>query len=159
MGSLGNCVRRTGRWRRSPADDRVDAALVLPVIRGAVATNDPRSRATLRAITDALADDGYLSRLRHAARTLQEAEGAFLLCGFWMAQAMHLRGERAQAAGWFERNRAACGPAGLYTEEYDVRQRQLRGNLPQAVRHPSMLECPVTLSAHGAAGSGSGARS
>jgi len=105
MGSLGNCVHSTGRWRRSPDDDRVDAALVLPVIRGAVATNDPRSRATLRAITDALADDGYLYRFRHDARPLHEAEGAFLLCGFWMAQAMHLRGERAQAAGWFERNR------------------------------------------------------
>jgi len=157
MGSLGNCVHSTGRWRRSPDDDRVDAALVLPVIRGAVATNDPRSRATLRAITDALADDGYLNRFRHDARPLHEAEGAFLLCGFWVAQAMHLRGERAQAAGWFERNRAACGPAGLYTEEYDVRQRQLRGNLPQAFVHASMLECAVTLSADGAAGGGGGA--
>jgi GH15 family glucan-1,4-alpha-glucosidase len=51
------------------------------------------------------------------------------------------------AARWFERNRAACGPAGLYTEEYDVRQRQSRGNLPQAFVHAGMLECAVRLSA------------
>src|SRR5260370_26213221 len=132
MGSLGNCVSSTGRWRRWPDDDRVGAALGLPVIRGAVATNDPRSRATVRAITDALADDGYLYRLRHDARPLHEAEGAFLLCGFWMAQSMHLRGERAQAAGWFERNRAACGPAGLYTQEYDIPPRPLRREPPPA---------------------------
>lgn len=40
----------------------------------------------------------------------------------------------------------ACGPAALYTEEYDVRQRQLRGNLPQAFVHAGMLECAVVLS-------------
>ena len=51
------------------------------------------------------------------------------------------------ASRWFERNRAACGPAGLYTEEYDVHQRQLRGNLPQAFVHAAMLECAVRLSA------------
>jgi alpha,alpha-trehalase len=152
LGSLGSCVHGTGRWQRSPDDDRVDASLLLPVIRGAVATNDPRSRATLRAVIDELADDGYVYRFRHDARPLHEAEGAFLLCGFWMAQAMHLCGEPAEAARWFERNRAACGPAGLYTEEYDVHQRQLRGNLPQAFVHAGMLECAVTQSADGAAG-------
>ena len=149
LGSLGNCVHDSGRWQRSPVDDRVDASLLLPLIRGAVSTDDPRSRATVRAITDELADDGYLYRFRHDPRPLHEAEGAFLLCGFWMAQALHVRGERTQAARWFERNRAACGPAGLFTEEYDVHQRQLRGNLPQAFVHAAMLECAVTLSEDG----------
>jgi GH15 family glucan-1,4-alpha-glucosidase len=31
-------------------------------------------------------------------------------------------------------------------EEYDVHQRQLRGNLPQAFVHAALLECAVTLS-------------
>jgi GH15 family glucan-1,4-alpha-glucosidase len=46
-----------------------------------------------------------------------------------------------KAARWFERNRAACGPAGLLSEEFDVTQRQLRGNLPQAFVHAHLLEC------------------
>jgi hypothetical protein len=50
------------------------------------------------------------------------------------------------AAHWFERNRSSCGPAALYTEEYDVHQRQLRGNLPQAFVHAGVLKCAVTLS-------------
>ena len=41
---------------------------------------------------------------------------------------------------WFERNRAACGPPGLFGEEYDVAQRQLRGNLPQAFVHALLIE-------------------
>ena len=45
-----------------------------------------------------------------------------------------------EAARWFERNRAACGSPGLFTEEYDVEQRQLRGNFPQAFVHAAMLE-------------------
>ena len=68
-----------------------------------------------------------------------------MLCGFWMALTAHVRGNDVEAAHWFERNRAACGPAGLYTEEYDVRQRQLRGNLPQAFVHAMLLECAATL--------------
>ena len=46
---------------------------------------------------------------------------------------------------WFERNRAACGPPELFTEEYDVAQHQLRGNLPQAFVHALMLETAVRL--------------
>ncbi len=47
---------------------------------------------------------------------------------------------REDAVRWFERNRAAMGPPGLFAEEYDVVQRQLRGNLPQAFVHALLLE-------------------
>jgi hypothetical protein len=45
---------------------------------------------------------------------------------------------------WFERARAACGGPGIYAEEYDIAQRQLRGNLPQAFVHALVLECAAT---------------
>ena len=146
MAGLGSAVHPTGRWQRSPVDERVDAALLLPVIRGAVPVRDPRSHATVRAVERELADDGFIYRFRHGGGPLSRAEGAFLLCGFWMAQAAHVCGDDVTAAHWFERNRAACGPAGLYTEEYDVHQRQLRGNLPQAFVHAAMLETAARLS-------------
>ncbi len=147
--SLGDCVHPTGRWQRSPTDERVDAALLVPVIRGAVPPDDPRSQATVRAVQQELAEDGYVYRFRHDARPLHKAEGAFLLCGFWMAQVAQACGDTAMAAHWFERSRAACGPAALYTEEYDVHQRQLRGNLPQAFVHAGLLHSAVALSREG----------
>jgi GH15 family glucan-1,4-alpha-glucosidase len=147
LASLGDCVHPTGRWQRSPTDERVDAALLAPVIRGALPPEDPRSQATIRAVMEELAEDGYVYRFRHDARALHKAEGAFLLCGFWLAQVAHVCGDGAMAAHWFERSRAACGPAGLYTEEYDVHQRQLRGNLPQAFVHAGLIECAAALSA------------
>jgi GH15 family glucan-1,4-alpha-glucosidase len=69
-----------------------------------------------------------------------------------MALAQHQQGNQVEAARWFERNRAACGPAGLFAEEYDVPQRQLRGNLPQAFVHALMLECSARLAGPPGAG-------
>jgi alpha,alpha-trehalase len=54
---------------------------------------------------------------------------------FIIALAEHQQGKHLSAIRYFERNRAACGPPGLLSEEYDVIQRQLRGNLPQAFVH------------------------
>jgi GH15 family glucan-1,4-alpha-glucosidase len=144
--SLKDCVHPSGRWQRAPDDERVDAALLLSVIRGGTGLRDPRNTATVAAVRDELAADGFVYRFRHDQRPLHEAEGAFLLCGFWMALVEHAYGNPVAAAHWFERSRSACGPAALYTEEYDVHQRQLRGNLPQAFVHAGMLECAVTLS-------------
>ncbi|GGH91562.1 glycoside hydrolase [Arthrobacter liuii] len=135
-----DCLHPSGRWQRAPDDDRVDASLLLPVIRGALPPDDPRSVATLRTVQDGLARDRYLYRFRQDGRALAKSEGAFLLCGFDMAMALHQSGETTEAARWFERNRAACGSPGLFTEEYDVEQRQLRGNFPQAFVHAAMLE-------------------
>ncbi|TSD99579.1 glycoside hydrolase family 15 protein [Skermania sp. ID1734] len=134
------CLHSTGRWQRAPDDTRVDAALLIPLVRGAVAENDPRTLATLDAVRRELCADGYVYRFRQDPRPLSDAEGAFLLCGYVMAWATHQQGNDVEALRLFERNRAACGPPGLFTEEYDVDQRQMRGNVPQAFVHAVMLE-------------------
>lgn len=139
------CLHPSGRWQRSPTDGRVDAALLRPVIRGALAPQDPRSIATLEAIKKELARNGYLYRFRQDRLPLDLSEGAFLLCGFDLAMALHQSDQPLEAARWFERNRAACGTPGLFTEEYDVEQRQLRGNFPQAFVHAAMLEASRRL--------------
>jgi hypothetical protein len=141
--TTAHAVHSSGRWQRSPSDRRVDAALLLAAIRGAVPASDPRSIATLHAVEAELTEDGYCYRYRPDERALGEAEGAFLLCGFLMALAHSQQGNHLDAARWVERNRAACGPPGLLAEEFDVAQRQLRGNLPQAFVHALMLECAV----------------
>jgi GH15 family glucan-1,4-alpha-glucosidase len=57
-----------------------------------------------------------------------------------MALACTQQGDQVAAARWFERSRSGCGPPGLLAEEFDVTQRQLRGNLPQAFAHALLLE-------------------
>lgn len=143
--TAAHATHRSGRWQRAPDDPRLDGALLLPAIRGAVPAADPRSRRTLRTYVTELTDDGYAYRFRQDDRPLGEAEGAFLLCGFLIALAVQQQGDVATALRWFERNRAACGPAGLLAEEYDVAQRQMRGNFPQAFVHAILLQCAACL--------------
>ncbi|MFE1751210.1 glycoside hydrolase family 15 protein [Streptomyces anandii] len=138
-------VHPDGHWQRTPDDPEVDAALLLPPLRGALPADDPRTRATLAACRERLTQDHFVYRFRHDDRPLEDAEGAFLLCGFLMALAEHEQGNPSDAFRWFERNRGACGASGLYAEEFDIAQRQLRGNLPQAFVHALLLETAARL--------------
>lgn len=140
-----DCRHPSGRWQRSPQDPRIDASLLLPGIRGAVSWSDPRTVATVDAVERELGSQGYVYRFSQDSRPLGEAEGAFLLCGFHLALAAHQQGRHTAAMRLFERNRAACGAPGLFTEEYDVEQRQLRGNYPQAFVHALLIETATRL--------------
>jgi GH15 family glucan-1,4-alpha-glucosidase len=133
-------LHRSGRWQRAPDDERVDASLLLAEIRGALPSSDPRSRATRDAIVSDLVDGGFLYRYGHPGQDLGQAEGAFLICNFWMSLATTLSGDTTAGARWFERARAACGSPGIFAEEFDVEQRQLRGNFPQAFVHALLIE-------------------
>ena len=154
MAAAGRSPRRRHR-RPRPAPDRalatlprrpgLDAALLLPGLRGAVAPDDPRTPATLHAYLRDLTLDGYAYRFRHDDRPLPEAEGSFLLCGFLVAMSLHQHGQPVQARAWFERTRAASGPPQLFSEEYDATQHQMRGNLPQAFVHALAIEAAARL--------------
>lgn len=134
-----------GRWRRATDDDRVDAALLIPPLRGAVPAGDPRTAATLEAVRAELVQEGFVYRYRAGGEPLGAAEGAFTLCGFFLALAEHRQGEAARALGAFERTRSGTATSGLFSEEYDVEQRQLRGNIPQAFVHALLLETATRL--------------
>jgi hypothetical protein len=150
-----DCLHPSGRWQRSPDDESVDAALLLPGIRGAVPASDERNLRTVAAVREDLSDDGYVYRFRHSRHhPLHQSEGAFVLCGFHMALAQLGLGNPLEATRWFERNRGALGPPGLFAEEFDVVQRQLRGNLPQAFVHAAALETAHRLGDAGISSAG-----
>jgi hypothetical protein len=141
-----HAVHPSGRWQRSASDSGLDGALLLAAVRGAVPADDPRTTTTLDAYLRELVEAGYAYRFRHDGRPLSEAEGAFLLCSFILSLALLQQENQVEAARFFERTRAACGPPGLFTEEFDVAQRQMRGNLPQAFVHAMLLESAARLS-------------
>lgn len=141
------CLSPGGHWRRAADDDRVDASLLIPPVRGALPAGDPRTVATLARVRDRLVQDGFVYRYQIDDRPLGDAEGAFMLCGFVLALARHHQGDLVGAARTFERIRSGCSTTGLFTEEYDTRQRQLRANLPQAFVHAIFLESATRLAA------------
>ena len=148
--TAAHATHSTGRWQRSATDPHLDAALLLPPLRGAVPADDPRTAATLNSYLSELTVDGYAYRFRHDDRPLAHAEGSFTLCGFFTAQALHQQGRNIDAGRWYERTRAACGPPELYSEEFDTAEHQLRGNVPQAFVHALHLETSARLAKDGA---------
>ncbi len=145
--TAAHALHADGYWHRSPGDPAVDAALLFPALRGAIASDDPRTISTLEEVLRDLTRDGYAYRFRHDDRPLADAEGSFLLCGFLLALSLHQQGRELEARTWYERTQAACGPPQLFSEEYDAREHQMRGNLPQAFVHALHLEASVRLAA------------
>ena len=143
--TAAHALHADGHWQRSPDDPGLDAALLLPALRGALPIDDPRSTATFTAYLHALTRDGYAYRFRHDDRPLADAEGAFLLCGYLVALTHHELGDPVEARSWYETTRAATGPAQLFSEEYDAVQHQMRGNLPQAFVHALHLETAARM--------------
>lgn len=141
-----NGVHPTGRWQRSPTDDRVDASLLLSEIRGALPGSDPRSVATRRAVATELSQDDYIYRYAQRGSPLGDAEGAFLICNFWLSLAALSNGDIVHGVSLFERARSSAGTPGLLAEELDVVEHQLRGNLPQAFVHALLIEAAAAQS-------------
>lgn len=142
-------LTRQGFWQRSPDHPGVDASLVLPPVRGALEATDPRTVTTLQQVERDLVVDGHVYRFRPDERPLGAAEGSFTLCGFMLSLAHLHQGNQIDAYRYFDIQRTVCGPPGLLSEEFDVTQRQLRGNFPQAFVHALLLETAQRLPRRG----------
>jgi GH15 family glucan-1,4-alpha-glucosidase len=97
-----------------------------------------------------LCEDGFVLRYRPEADGgvdgLQGEEGAFLLCSFWLADALHGIGREHQARTLFERLLGLRNDVGLLSEEYDTRARRHLGNTPQAFSHVGLVNTARHLS-------------
>ncbi len=121
----------------------LDAALLLIPRAGFLPWHDERVVGTVDAVARELSEDGFLLRYRPGADGgvdgLPGEEGAFLLCSFWLADALHGIGRERQARALFERLLALRNDLGLLSEEYDTRARRQLGNTPQAFSHVGLV--------------------
>ena len=70
---------------------------------------------------------------------MQDQENAFLACTFWMVESMALAGRLDAAAELMDEAVGLAGETGLYSEEMEPGTRAMRGNLPQALTHLSLI--------------------
>ena len=115
---------RLERRRRAPspstsARTTLDASNLMMPIVGFLPADDPRMLATIDAIADRLTDDRglvYRYRTEEGVDGLAGDEGTFLLCTFWLAQALALAGQVDRADAWSSSGRSptsttsACSP-------------------------------------------------
>ncbi len=127
--------------------EALDAALLMMPTVGFLPADDPRLISTVEAIQRDLTQDGLLLRYRTDATEdgVSGEEGTFLVCTFWLADALALIGRIDEATELFERLLSLRNDLGLLAEEYDpIRKRQL-GNFPQAFSHVGLVNTANNL--------------
>ena len=140
--------RRRGTFVQAYGSDLLDASLLMTPLVGFLPASDPRVIGTVRAIQEDLTEGGLILRYRGmtGGDGLPPGEGAFLACSFWLADNLVLQGRCAEARALFERLLAQRNDVGLLSEEYDVCDRRLLGNYPQAFSHVGLVNTARNLS-------------
>jgi GH15 family glucan-1,4-alpha-glucosidase len=64
---------------------------------------------------------------------------AFVLCTFWMIEALATMGRAKESRELMERVLGAMSPLGLLAEDYEPASRRMWGNFPQAYSHAGLI--------------------
>lgn len=133
---------RAGAFTQHFGTDALDASnLMLPIV-GFLPATDPRVLATIDATEARLTDDRglvYRYLTEEGVDGLAGGEGTFLLCTFWLAQALAMSGRLERARQVFERAASYVNDVGLLAEEVDPGTGELLGNFPQAFSHIGLV--------------------
>ena len=122
----------------------VDAGLLLLPILRFIAPNDPRCIATIDEIRERLGSGPFLHRYKEHDG-LQGREGAFVLCGFWLAEALATAGRIEEAQEIFGAHAEASNHLGLLAEEIDPDSGLQLGNFPQAFSHLGLINAAIAI--------------
>jgi alpha,alpha-trehalase len=137
---------RAGAFTQAFGSEDLDASSLMLSITGFLPGDDPRMKATIDAIARRLTDERGLVYRYLSHDGLAGAEGTFLLCTFWLAQAQALAGDAEAASATFERAVAAINDVGLLAEEVDPRNGEMIGNFPQAFSHIGLINAAWAIS-------------
>lgn len=122
----------------------IDAsALRIPLV-GFLPATDPRVTGTIAAVERTLDHQGLLRRYE-GDDGLPGPEGAFLLCSFWLVEALAKSGQMNRALSHWHRLLDVAGPLLLFSEEFDPVANRPLGNYPQAFTHIGVLRAAFAL--------------
>ncbi|MFF3321612.1 glycoside hydrolase family 15 protein [Streptomyces sp. NPDC002889] len=130
------------------------AALLIPRV-GFLPADDPRVIGTVDAVQAELGTGPLVRRYSKGANDvdgLPGHEGEFLVCSFWLADALLMTGRVKEARELFERLLGLRNDVGLLSEEYDAGAGLQLGNFPQAFSHIGLVNTALALSTDQTAG-------
>jgi GH15 family glucan-1,4-alpha-glucosidase len=123
----------------------LDASLLQMVRLHFLPANDPMLISTVDAIHKDLSMGGWLQRY-----SLNDGFGkpsvAFVICTFWLVDALAATGRREEALATFERVQEALSHLGLLSEDYDPVEPRMWGNFPQTYSHVGLIHAAFVAS-------------
>ena len=141
-----------GAWNESSGalqevfgGEGLDAALLLLPEIGLLPPSDPRFVATVEAIERELMRGGLLLRYG-LPDDFGVPDTAFLVCSFWLVDALHSIGRQDDARKLFEKILSLRNHVGLLAEDVEPASRQLWGNFPQTYSQVGLILCAMRLS-------------
>jgi GH15 family glucan-1,4-alpha-glucosidase len=105
---------------------------------------DGRLAATVDAIAGGLGREGWLWRYANDDG-LGAPQVAFVLCTFWLVEALAVLGRGSEARRTLDHALAALTPLGLLSEDYAVGGERW-GNFPQAYSHVGLIRAAFAAS-------------
>lgn len=140
---------REGSLRNGPKDLSADAALLLlPVLRY---PNAELSRVTTFEVAKSLSFGDAAGSPTFLYRYLRKddfgtPQSSFLVCSFWLVQALARLGEKDRAVETMRGALHAANPLGLFSEHYLPEKRLQCGNFPQAYSHVGQINAAFAVS-------------
>ncbi len=124
--------------------DAPDASTLLTVIHGLVEPSHPLAAGTIARVRADLGHGPFVYRYK-MDDGVGGPEGAFVLCGFWLAEALAMCGELEEAQRVFTAHADASNHVGLLAEEIDPTSGALLGNFPQAFSHLGLINAAARI--------------
>ena len=122
-----------------------DASLLMLPMQGFLPPDDARVRATLEFVRSELGDGSFVHRYK-VDDGVGGPEGCFVLCGFWLAEALAMDGRLEEAQEVFVAHAEdASNHLGLLAEEVHPRTRVALGNFPQAFSHLGLINAALRI--------------
>jgi GH15 family glucan-1,4-alpha-glucosidase len=134
----------TGAFVQAFDSPELDASSLLFAIHELLPFDDRRVQATIDRTIEHLEEEGLVYRYRMDDGMPGE-EGAFVLCSFWLVDALALSGRLDEARVRFERLAARANHVGLFSEQIDPRSGAFLGNFPQAFSHLGLINSAIYL--------------
>lgn len=123
----------------------LDAALLQVVSLRLLPPADRRLHQTVDAVQADLSRGDWLMRYR-TEDGLGTPTTAFVLCTFWLVEALARLGRGPEARARLERALGALSPLGLLSEDYAPEAGRLWGNFPQAYSHVGLIHAAFAAS-------------
>jgi GH15 family glucan-1,4-alpha-glucosidase len=135
---------RLGSYSRHAGGEDLDASLLLGILLGYEGQDTGRLAATVTALQRDLGRGPLISRYS-GDDGLRGAEGAFLCCSFWLADALARIGRLDEATDLMAQLIALANDVGLYAEEIEAHTTDLLGNIPQGLVHLALINAAVSI--------------
>lgn len=122
----------------------LDASNLLMLHYGFLEKDDPKIVSTVKMTYKCLVKNGFVFRYLDED-DFGVPENSFIVCTFWMVNALYITGEKKKAKDMFDNIVSKANYLGLLSEDLDIKSGRLTGNFPQGYSHLALIQSMMLL--------------